>query len=323
MRGTAETFRPVSHSLYMIDMLQRLKTYMLPIAIVTGALFYKYVELASFLTPYLIFFMLLITYCKLSIRNMRISPLHFWLLVIQVFGSLLIYYVLLPLDSMVAEGAFICVFAPTATAAAVITGMLGGDIACLATYSLISNMTVAFASPIIFSFMNAHGSMPFWESFLIICKQMIPLLILPFVAAIFLRRFFPKAHNALQNRQSISFYMWAVSLTIVMGKTVSFIIKQGSGNIKEEILIAFFALIVCVAQFALGKWVGYKNNNLIAGGQGLGQKNTVLAIWMALVYLHPLSSIGPASYVVWQNSINSWQLWKKQKSSGNSRKPAI
>ncbi|WP_455497910.1 transporter [Coprobacter sp.] len=297
-------------------MLQKLKTYMLPIAMITGALFYRYVELVSFLTPYLIFSMLLITYCKLSLRNMSISPLHLWLLLIQVFGGLLVYYLLLPLDSMIAEGTFICVFAPTATAAAVITGMLGGDIACLATYSLISNMTVAFTSPIIFSFMGSHVSMPFGESFLLICRQMIPLLILPFIAAIFLRKFFPKVHNALQNRQSISFYMWAVSLTIVMGKTVSFIIKQGSGNIKEEILIALFALIVCIAQFILGKWVGYKNNNLIAGGQGLGQKNTVLAIWMALIYLHPLASIGPASYVVWQNSINSWQLWKKQKKSG-------
>ena len=266
-------------------MLQKLKTYMLPIAMIVGAIFYKYVESVSFLTPYLIFSMLLITYCKLSLRNMNISPLHFWLLSIQIFGSLLVYYFLLPLDSMIAEGTFICIFAPTATAAAVITGMLGGDIACLATYSLLSNMTVALTSPII----------------------------LPFIAAIFLRKFFPKAHNALQNRQSISFYMWAISLTIVMGKTVSFIINQGSGNIKEEILIALFALIACIAQFVIGKWVGYKNNNLIAGGQGLGQKNTVLAIWMALIYLHPLASIGPASYVVWQNSINSWQLWKKQK----------
>ena len=245
---------------------------------IAGAIFYKYIESVSFLTPYLIFSMLLITYCKLSLRNMNISPLHFWLLSIQIFGSLLVYYFLLPLDSMIAEGTFICIFAPTATAAAVITGMLGGDIACLATYSLLSNMTVALTSPIIFSFMEAHGTMPFWE-----------------------------------NRQSISFYMWAISLTIVMGKTVSFIINQRSGNIKEEILIALFALIACIAQFIIGKWVGYKNNNLIAGGQGLGQKNTVLAIWMALIYLHPLASIGPASYVVWQNSINSWQLWKKQK----------
>ena len=33
----------------------------------------------------------------------------------------------------------------------------------------------------------------------------------------------------------------------------------------------------------------------------LGQKNTVLAIWMAYTYLNPLSSVGPGSYVLWQN----------------------
>ena len=286
---------------------------MLPIAMITGAVFYRYVQIISFLTPYLIFIMLLVTYCKLSLRNMNLSPLHAWLLGIQVIGSLLIYALLYSFDPLVAEGTFICIFCPTATAAAVITGMLGGDIACLATYSLLSNMTVAIIAPFIFSFMGDHISLPFFESFLKIGTEMIPLLIFPFVCALILQKFLPKVHSALQNRQSISFYLWAISLTIVMGKTVSFIASRGNAEYKEEILIALFALIACIAQFVIGKWVGYKNNNLIAGGQGLGQKNTVLAIWMALIYLHPLASIGPASYVVWQNSINSWQLWKKQK----------
>jgi BASS family bile acid:Na+ symporter len=26
-----------------------------------------------------------------------------------------------------------------------------------------------------------------------------------------------------------------------------------------------------------------------------------------------LASVGPGSYVLWQNVINSWQLWKKRK----------
>ena len=142
---------------------------------------------------------------------------------------------------------------------------------------------------------------------------MIPLLIFPFVCALILQKFLPKVHSALQNHQSISFYLWAISLTIVMGKTVSFIASRGNAEYKEEILIALFALIVCILQFILGKLIGKKYYNTIAGGQGLGQKNTVLAIWMALTYLNPLASIGPASYVVWQNSINSLQLWIREK----------
>lgn len=293
--------------------MQRLKKWMLPIAMITGAVFYRYVQIISFLTPYLIFIMLLVTYCKLSLRNMNLSPLHAWLLGIQVIGSLLIYVLLYSFDPLVAEGTFICVFCPTATAAAVITGMLGGDIACLATYSLLSNMTVAIIAPFIFSFMGDHISLPFFESFLKIGTEMIPLLIFPFVCALILQKFLPKVHSALQNHQSISFYLWAISLTIVMGKTVSFIASRGNAEYKEEILIALFALIVCILQFILGKLIGKKYYNTIAGGQGLGQKNTVLAIWMALTYLNPLASIGPASYVVWQNSINSLQLWIREK----------
>ena len=293
--------------------MQRLKKWMLPIAMITGAVFYRYVQIISFLTPFLIFIMRLVTYCKLSLRNMNLSPLHVWLLGIQVIGSLLIYVLLYSFDPLVAEGTFICVFCPTATAAAVITGMLGGDIACLATYSLLSNMTVAIIAPFIFSFMGDHISLPFFESFLKIGTEMIPLLIFPFVCALILQKFLPKVHSALQNHQSISFYLWAISLTIVMGKTVSFIASRGNAEYKEEILIALFALIVCILQFILGKLIGKKYYNTIAGGQGLGQKNTVLAIWMALTYLNPLASIGPASYVVWQNSINSLQLWIREK----------
>ena len=51
----------------------------------------------------------------------------------------------------------------------------------------------------------------------------------------------------------------------------------------------------------------------ISGAQGLGQKNTVLAIWMAMTYLNPLSSVAPAAYVAWQNTINSWQLYRHQR----------
>lgn len=280
---------------------------------ITGALFYRYVGLLSFLTPGLIFIMLLVTYCKLSLRQMNLTPLHAWLLGIQVIGGLAVYGLLYHIDPLVAEGAFICVFCPTATAAAVITGMLGGDIACLATYSLLSNLTVALVSPLIFSFTGEHVTLPFWESLSKIGTEMIPLLIAPFLCALALQKFLPKAHATLQSRQSISFYLWAVSLTIVMGKTVSFIMGQNGSEYREEVLIALFALIVCLLQFALGKLIGHKYGQTIAGGQGLGQKNTVLAIWMALTYLNPLASIGPASYVVWQNCFNSWQLWIKER----------
>jgi BASS family bile acid:Na+ symporter len=72
-------------------------------------------------------------------------------------------------------------------------------------------------------------------------------------------------------------------------------------------------LIVCIGQFYIGRKLGGRYGDKISGAQGLGQKNTVLAIWLALTYLSPITSIGPASYIIWQNSINSYQLYLKEK----------
>ena len=78
-------------------------------------------------------------------------------------------------------------------------------------------------------------------------------------------------------------------------------------------LVALGGLFTCVVQFFFGKRIGSIYNDRISAGQALGQKNTVLAIWMASAYLHPLATIAPGSYVLWQNIINSYQLWKKRK----------
>lgn len=294
-------------------MLQKLKSFMLPLAMLSGAFFYEFFQQLAFLTPYLIFSMLFITYCRLSFRDLQFNHLHLWLLLIQLAGSLSIYGVLVWFDPLVAQGSLICVLAPTATAAAVVTGMLGGSVASLAAYTLISSLAVAIVSPVIFSFLGTHSEIPFGESFFYICRQVMPLLVLPFVCALALEKILPAVHRQLKRLQILSFYLWALGLTIVTGKTVFFIMQQDSSNYAEEGWIAVFALVICVFQFIIGRKIGRHYGDPVSGGQGLGQKNTILAIWMAQVYLSPLASIGPASYVLWQNMINSWQLWKKRK----------
>lgn len=293
--------------------LQQFKNWMLPIAMIVGGVFYPFVSSLAFLTPYLIFLMLLVPYCKLSFDQMRITRLHVILLGIQIVGSLALFGIIALFDPLLAQGTFICVMAPTATSAAVITGMLGGNIAALATYTLLSNLTVAALSPLVFSLIGSQTALPFFESFGIVCRQMIPLLILPFVIALLLKRFVPRLHRQLRNRQQISFYLWAVALTIVMGNTVAFLVKQDASNYADEFWMALAALAVCCAQFAAGRRIGRRYRNKVAGAQGLGQKNTILAIWMAQTYLMPIASVGPAAYVIWQNIINSYQLWAKRR----------
>ena len=207
-------------------MLQKIKTWMLPLAMLSGAFFYEFFQQLAFLTPYLIFSMLFITYCKLSFRDLKFSGLHLWLLAVQVVGCLVVYGGLVWFDPVVAQGGLICVLAPTATAAAVITGMLGGSVACLAAYTLMSSLVVAVVSPLIFTLLGEHSDMTFWNSVLFICRQVMPVLILPFALALFLEKALPSLHRQLKKLQILSFYLWALGLTIVTGKTVYFIVYQ-------------------------------------------------------------------------------------------------
>ena len=72
-------------------------------------------------------------------------------------------------------------------------------------------------------------------------------------------------------------------------------------------------LFVCLVQFAIGKAVGRHWGDSISAGQALGQKNTVVGIWLTLTFLNPLAAVAPGAYVLWQHLVNSWQLWYKQK----------
>ena len=293
---------------------QRLKPWVLPIAMVAGALFHETITVLSPLVPYLIFTMLFITFCRISPSQIRFTAAMLRLLCVQMVGSILFFVILKPFSLPLAQAVFICVFCPTATAAPVVTGMLGGNVAKVAAYSIFVNIAVALAAPFLFIWIGAgENELSFCEEFLSICKRVAPLIVLPLLCVFLLYRIAPRIHEAVKNVQSISFYLWAVSLIIVVGKSVSFILAEPSSAIMLMVAMALFALIVCVVQFYVGRKIGASDGDKVSSAQSLGQKNTVLAIWMSLTYFNPISSIGPAAYIIWQNGINSAQLYFKMK----------
>lgn len=315
-----------------------LKNWTLPLAMITGTLGYfilanvpflspakPYInELIAYITPLLIFAQLLLTFCKIEKWNeLKPKAWHGWLLLFQAFSCLVIAALLVycPMNEIyreVFEGAMVCLICPTATAAAVITGKLGGSASTLTTYTLLSNLLAAVAVPLVFPWVEPHVGMGFFAAFLKILSKVFPLLLFPFFMAWFLKVFLPRVHHFLLEMHSLAFYLWGVALAIVSGQTVrSLVASDASAGV--EWLIAFAGLAACSLQFFLGKKIGGRYDDRISGGQALGQKNTVLAIWMAYTYLNPLSSVGPGSYVLWQNLFNSYQLWKKRKAEEKGR----
>ena len=294
-------------------MLRFIKDWILPIAMIIGVLTYKWVSHLSFLTPYLLFAMLLVTFCKISFKDIRFHPAHVWLLLIQLIFSIGLYYLLLPVNEIIAQGAMLCLIVPTATAAAVITGLLGGNVGFLTTYVLFCNVAVAIAAPVYFSLTGVHAELSFLQSVWYICQKVLPILLLPLIVAIVLRHLTPKIHKAILNITQLAFYMWVFALIIVTGTTVKFISEQSYADLKVGIGLMIVSLILCCLQFFVGRRIGRHYGDAVSAGQGLGQKNTILAIWMAQTYLHPITAIAPAGYILWQNIINSYQLYRKKK----------
>ena len=66
-------------------------------------------------------------------------------------------------------------------------------------------------------------------------------------------------------------------------------------------------------EIAIGRSVGGRLGDEINGGQASFQKNTALSIWVAYTYLTPMASVGAGCYVLWQNIINSLELWQYRK----------
>lgn len=291
------------------EVIRRVKPWMLIIAMGTGALFHDYMEAAAFLAPYLIFTMLLVTFCKVPFDHIRITRLSWLLTAVQVGGGIAVYFGLLPIDQVLAEGAFICVFCPTATAAPVIVGMLGGSIPRQATFSIVSNIAAALLVPPLFTAMGTDAHIDFLETFATIACKVVPLILAPLAVAMVLRRAVPRIHTFLGSHQSVSFYIWSVSLIIVVGRSVSFVMAEPASEIPRMAALALAALVLCVIQFAIGRRIGRWCGDRVVGAQGLAQKNTVLAVWMAWTYFDPISSVAPAAYIAWQNIINSIQLY--------------
>ena len=288
---------------------RNIRTFAMPLGMAVGAILCRPITTLEkwsqgAIMPILIFAMLFLTYCKVDMRRMRLSWLHLWLLVIQFAGSVGILYALAPLGEIVAQGAMMCVLAPIAMAAVVIGGLLGADTESMTAFSLLCNLSTALVAPYLLHLAGGEGC-----KLAEILSKVAPLLILPFVAGQACQYIAKPVARWAAEHKNATFYIWLIALIIIIGRTTAFVIDQKAENIKIEFIMAGVALVICLAQFGIGRWLGRKYGDAIAGGQSLGQKNTVLAIWMAQTFLNPLSSVAPTAYILWQNMVNSWQLY--------------
>lgn len=306
-----------------------IKEWTLPIAMITGVVSYfiyaaiplsditKGVveDIVAFVQPALIFTMLFLTFCKIDFNQLKPCRWNIWLLLIQGgsflgLGVVLFFFKEHPSHILI-EAAMLCMICPTATAAAVVTEKLKGNAARVTSYTILINLLVAVLVPLVVSIIFPSDTMDFTTSFMTILGKVFPLLLCPFVCAFLLKHLWPGLHRKLGRIAHISFYIWAVALTLAIAVTVKSIVHS-SISVWYQLGIALIALATCILQFVSGKKIGSRYNDTITAGQSLGQKNTVLVIWMGYTFFTPITAVAGGFYSVWHNIYNSYQLYQQR-----------
>ncbi len=325
---------------------------MLPIAMTTGAsvfLIYNAVpclhrfgpflsDTVGLLQPTFIFSMLFLTFCRIEPKDLKPHRWHWWLLLIQggLFFILgLVAYVLISALSVergdwvvLVECAMLCLICPTATAAAVVTRKLGGDVPGITTYIILINLLTAVLVPLVVPLVHPVADIDFWTAFSMIMAKVFPLLIMPCLAAWLVRYLFPKLHRWFLKFPDLAFYIWSLALCLAIAVTTKSIVRSDM-SLLMLLMMSVISLICCALQFGLGRFIGGRYRpriyvpsvevrgkavRKVTAGQALGQKNTIFAIWMAYTFMTPESSIVGGLYSIWHNLYNSWQLYRHSRS---------
>ncbi|MDY5387945.1 MAG: transporter [Muribaculaceae bacterium] len=272
-------------------------------------------QTVSIVQPLLLFSMLFLTYCRINPHDLRLCRWHLWVLALQAgfFIALAIILIFLPAGDLriILEGAMLCLICPTATAGAVITGRLGGNINNITTYTILINILVSILIPTFVPFVHPNPELGFVNSSLLILGKVFPLLLLPLISAFLLRFISPSLTEKFANRSDLSFYLWAVALALAITVTTRSIMHADL-KLSTELWLVVVSLISCALQFWLGRKIGYRYNDTITAGQAFGQKNTVLAIWMGYTFFTPITSIVGGFYSIWHNIVNSYQLYRHE-----------
>lgn len=311
-----------------------LKDWTLPVAIAVGTVsyltFYYVPQLDGLgnalspvfdvIFPLFVFLTLFVTFCKVDFHQMRPHRWHVGVLVAQLLLvaaniGIIFWAKSLPapqsilLAPILWEAVLTCIIGPSASAAPVVTGKLGGNISTMTTYTLISSLASALLIPLVFPILEQTVHVAFFDAFLIILEKVSIVLLLPLVLGWLMQHYVKGVCQRIAAMPNLSFYCWAISLSITTGITVKNIVHS-SASLSLLLMIAMATFLLCFVQFGIGRGIGRHLGEEVNAGQALFQKNTALSIWVAYMYLNPVASIGAGCYVLWQNIINSLELWQ-------------
>lgn len=310
---------------------QFVKDWTLPVAIAVGTLVYltfylvpqldtagdRLGEVIDTIFPLMVFSTLFTTFCRIDFHQMRPHRWHAGVLITQValvaLNCLIIFHVDAdPSQKLLWESVLTCIIGPAATASPVVTAKIGGNINTMTAFVVLSSFASSLMIPAAFPLLERGTNLDFWSAFFVILQKLSMVLVAPLVFGWLMQHYAKRACAWIVGIPDLSFYLWSVQLSVTSGVTVRNIV-HADAPLSVLLMIAVMSLILCFALFLVGRSIGKHLGDEIGGGQAMFQKNTALSIWVAYTYLHPVASVGAGCYVLWQNIVNSLELYEYRK----------
>ena len=304
-----------------------LKDWTLPVAIAVGTVVYLTFywvpqldaagevlgEVVDTIFPMMVFCTLFSTFCRIDFHQMLPHRWHVGVLMAQLLLVTLNVWIIFCVEANVWqkilwESVLTCIIGPAATAAPVVTAKIGGNINTMTAFVVLSSFASALMIPAVFPLLERGAGLDFWTAFLIILQKLAVVLILPLALGWLMQHYAKRACAWIVSIPDLSFYLWAVQLSVTSGVTIRNIVHCEAG-LPLLLMIAVLSLLLCCVLFLIGRSIGRHLGEEVNSGQASFQKNTALSIWVAYTYLNPVASVGAGCYVLWQNIINSYEIW--------------
>ncbi len=295
-------------TIFVLTVYLTMKNILLALAILSG-IFFPYGHNYVFLIRYFLMLLLFFSFLDIKVNKNIINKIHFHILSIIVFSSIIFFYAIKSFNLYIAQAVFITSIAPTAIAAPVIISLRKRNIEFVMFSLLLNNIVISLVIPFLFPLItNSNNSIK-------ISDVLFPILVtisIPLFASQIIKIITPAIWKKLVEWKDSSYYILIANIYIAVSDASTFIRNENGDNILIVLIIAISSGLLCLFYFSLGWFIGGRNYPAEAS-QSLGQKNNAFTIWLALTYLSPIVALGPVFYVLYQNVYISWVLYKSNK----------
>ncbi len=282
----------------------------LVLAFTLGATLHAQLAPLRGIIPYSIALMLFLSFIGIEREKLRPQRSHLLLLLLLQLGWITAWGIPYLLGYRVlSESLFFCAAAPIASASPVIIALIRGKVEYMTTAMLLSHVAFILIIPLVLPFIIETGGtdMSYWMLLTQLFQEFALLLLLPSSLVILTRYLIPSSREWGKKNANLSLIIWIFNLTVITATGTQNILAMNL-SFYDLYPMALGAFIICALGFTLGYQLG-KPHYAREFSQGLGQKNTILTLYIASQsYAHPLAYVAPAFYVIFHNLANAIQI---------------